>query len=484
LIKTSGSILAGGNDIYSESRSIYAYKEETGLSADTTGSPYFSSTISGNAPLWVWLNGDAFKPAISLNDFSLNNAPAGVRIDRIFRDEDNRIRVYIASDTQNTAYFSSMGLTVGSSATVSGQSYEVPVSLKKDSRTVTFSVRNSSGVPIQGASINVNGLLKTDSNGMAVVDLPEGNEYSVSAWAEGYSSYLRSLKADTSSSLTSIILDSQSSSQGSFELSNAVMGINMNAVPKQVSRAEMVSFLVHSLGFYDASATSSFADVPPGHKYYREVSSAYRAGLVTGTGGSSFDPDGYVTRAQYAVLLMGALKYDVSGQTSDVTDVDPDTQTWCYPSISAALNYGLMSYSDASSQTFSPDSTMTGNLPAMLLPLFDSQYTGSKVVTWSSGNSSVAVVDANGQVAAVSPGVTVISATDASGTVVRSCTVKVVSGTDCNNSGITDLADLAILSLAYGSNPSDMNWDGRADFNADWRVDSADFAALRQGYGR
>lgn len=53
---------------------------------------------------------------------------------------------------------------------------------------------------------------------------------------------------------------------------------------------------------------------------------------------------------------------------------------------------------------------------------------------------------------------------------------------DINNDGRIDLADLTILSLAYGTKPGMANWDLHADLNSDGQVNMMDLAILTGNY--
>ncbi|MBX7132730.1 MAG: hypothetical protein K1X67_08655 [Fimbriimonadaceae bacterium] len=54
---------------------------------------------------------------------------------------------------------------------------------------------------------------------------------------------------------------------------------------------------------------------------------------------------------------------------------------------------------------------------------------------------------------------------------------------DANDDNVVDIGDFAILSTAYGSDPSSGNWNIDADFNHDDAVDIADYAILSSNYG-
>jgi hypothetical protein len=54
---------------------------------------------------------------------------------------------------------------------------------------------------------------------------------------------------------------------------------------------------------------------------------------------------------------------------------------------------------------------------------------------------------------------------------------------DVNGDGKVDYEDLFLLADAYGSDPSDDNWDPRCDFNGDGHVGWWDLFALADNYG-
>jgi len=55
---------------------------------------------------------------------------------------------------------------------------------------------------------------------------------------------------------------------------------------------------------------------------------------------------------------------------------------------------------------------------------------------------------------------------------------------DVNNDGIVDVADLAIIGLAYGSSPGDPNWNLEADLNVDGTVNLFDLLVVAVNFGR
>jgi len=54
---------------------------------------------------------------------------------------------------------------------------------------------------------------------------------------------------------------------------------------------------------------------------------------------------------------------------------------------------------------------------------------------------------------------------------------------DINGDGIVDIFDITIVALAFGSTPSDLNWDARADLNGNGKVDILDAVMLAVNFG-
>ena len=70
----------------------------------------------------------------------------------------------------------------------------------------------------------------------------------------------------------------------------------------EMSRAMLVTVLWRYAG-EPAGGKADFADVPDGQWYTKAVAWAAERGIVNGVGSGKFDPDGAVTRAQFATIL-------------------------------------------------------------------------------------------------------------------------------------------------------------------------------------
>lgn len=101
------------------------------------------------------------------------------------------------------------------------------------------------------------------------------------------------------------------------------------------------------------TVTNSFTDVPADAWYNTAISTMTALGIINGYPDGSFNPDGAITRAEFAAI---AARFDdsSSSQISDFTDINGH---WAAVEISnAAVNGWVNGYPDGS---FKPDSTIT-----------------------------------------------------------------------------------------------------------------------------
>lgn len=74
-----------------------------------------------------------------------------------------------------------------------------------------------------------------------------------------------------------------------------------------ITRAEFATIVVRGLGLPE-KADSAFADVPPGSWYAGYVGAAYYYGIVSGRGATAFDPADTITREEAAAMVARAAK--------------------------------------------------------------------------------------------------------------------------------------------------------------------------------
>ena len=77
----------------------------------------------------------------------------------------------------------------------------------------------------------------------------------------------------------------------------------------RMTRAEFAALLVRWLDLPAPSQRPRFKDVKPGDWYYEEVHRAYAAGLIQGRSSEQFCPSDPITREEAAVILVRALRY-------------------------------------------------------------------------------------------------------------------------------------------------------------------------------
>lgn len=98
--------------------------------------------------------------------------------------------------------------------------------------------------------------------------------------------------------------------------------------------------LIEEINKSTVTKTKEFVDVPQTHDFYSTIMNLAGRGIVNGYDDGRFGPDDKVTRAQVAVMLVNALKLDVSGFSSNFTDV-PNNH-WAAMHIATASRAGIL----------------------------------------------------------------------------------------------------------------------------------------------
>lgn len=139
-----------------------------------------------------------------------------------------------------------------------------------------------------------------------------------------------------------------------------------------MTRAMLVSVLWRLAGEPAPKAPNTFVDVPDGAWYTDAVTWAAENGVVSGIGGSRFDPSGFVTREQTAEILYNyahSKGYDVSAR-ADLTAF-PDAGSvsgWAEESLSWANAAGLINGTVRDGQTIlDPQGSASRAQVAMIL---------------------------------------------------------------------------------------------------------------------
>ncbi|MDF2958378.1 MAG: hypothetical protein K0S39_113 [Paenibacillus sp.] len=124
-------------------------------------------------------------------------------------------------------------------------------------------------------------------------------------------------------------------------------------------------FGIKAPGLYAVMSLSSrFADTD-GHWAKPDIDWMARRLLVNGVSGTEFKPEGSVTRAEFAAMLVRALDIRVpeGNQTELFSDVDKEA--WYYEAVLAAASKGLVN--GLKSGIFSPDETITREQMAVMI---------------------------------------------------------------------------------------------------------------------
>ncbi|MGE7664315.1 S-layer homology domain-containing protein [Ureibacillus composti] len=119
---------------------------------------------------------------------------------------------------------------------------------------------------------------------------------------------------------------------------------------KSLTRAHAAILLANALKLDTTNISNpEFTDVPSSHPYYRQIAAIENAGVMSGKGNNMFDPNGALTRAQMAAILVEA--FDLTATTStSFTDVKPSY--WAFDDIQKLAASGITSgYPDG---TFKP----------------------------------------------------------------------------------------------------------------------------------
>lgn len=139
-----------------------------------------------------------------------------------------------------------------------------------------------------------------------------------------------------------------------------------------MTRAMLVSVLWRLAGESAPKAPNTFVDVPDGAWYTDAVTWAAENGVVSGIGGSRFDPSGFVTREQTAEILYNyahSKGYDVSAR-ADLTAF-PDAGSvsgWAEEALSWANAAGLINGTVRDGQTIlDPQGSASRAQVAMIL---------------------------------------------------------------------------------------------------------------------
>ncbi|MCI8285670.1 MAG: hypothetical protein HFE90_10490 [Firmicutes bacterium] len=147
-----------------------------------------------------------------------------------------------------------------------------------------------------------------------------------------------------------------------------------------MTRAEFASMLVNIMG-YTKKGENIFSDVPDNAWYADAILKLSAAGIMQGIGGNA-NPDAQISRAEAAVLLCRAFNIEPkSGSNLSFTDAD-DVADWAKGSIAALSEHGMIN--GVGGNRIAPLSNITRAAVAQLADNMIAEYiTSDKVITGS-----------------------------------------------------------------------------------------------------
>lgn len=120
------------------------------------------------------------------------------------------------------------------------------------------------------------------------------------------------------------------------------------APEKPVTRAEFTAMLVRALGITASHEASPFHDVAAEAWYAEIIGDAYQVGLISGRDNVIFDPDGWITREEVAVMIVRAYEWksdkqlDISGSLSTRFKDAEKISQWAEAGVKAAVSQKLL----------------------------------------------------------------------------------------------------------------------------------------------
>ncbi|MBP1990539.1 S-layer homology domain-containing protein [Paenibacillus eucommiae] len=145
---------------------------------------------------------------------------------------------------------------------------------------------------------------------------------------------------------------------------------NTFAPDNRITRAEFAALLVRSLGLVEVNEETSYTDVAAGDWYAGAVSTAQKAGLISGYEDGTFRPNAGITREQMVTMIVRALKLGGKEVQADVSALgkfsDRDAiADWAQDAVAQAVAAGIIE--GIAGATFAPQENATRAQGASML---------------------------------------------------------------------------------------------------------------------
>ncbi len=105
----------------------------------------------------------------------------------------------------------------------------------------------------------------------------------------------------------------------------------------KVTRAQFAKMLTIVAGLYDENADVGFTDVNKKDWFYKYVASAAKAGIILGYPDGSFDPDMYISRQDMAVMVSRVIGNSTLENADGILDFVDKSEVSAYAKNSVAI---------------------------------------------------------------------------------------------------------------------------------------------------
>ena len=131
----------------------------------------------------------------------------------------------------------------------------------------------------------------------------------------------------------------------------------------KVTRAEFAIMLTKLVELEDFDEKEVFTDVKVNAWYYDAVMKAYKAGIIAGKGNNKFAPNDSITREEMAVMLDRTLKLETEIEEQEIKDIDKASD-WAVNSIKLMSQLGIMTGDNGK---FKPSEKVTREMAAAII---------------------------------------------------------------------------------------------------------------------
>lgn len=144
-----------------------------------------------------------------------------------------------------------------------------------------------------------------------------------------------------------------------------------------MTRAEFATMLVNMMG-YTKTGTKTFTDLDPNAWYADAISKLEAAGVMTGVGGGRIDPKGQITREQAAVMLCRAFGIKASAEGTIAFQDKDKVSPWAVDAMTALSERGMIN--GVGNNMLSPDGIVNRATAAKLTSNMVAEYVTSDTV--------------------------------------------------------------------------------------------------------